>query len=207
MKKMMIYLLLLLLIASIAACGASKSEDDGVVDEEVSEEQNQQIDDKKLTDQAKGNAQSDEEFQKDLSLEMLNNLYEDAKKGKVYKVPNGIYVGKTTRKEVVNRIGEPEEQDDYDHYHGSMGNASYAFRYNQNEILQEARYFGTNVERQTNLGGITEKDLREQLGNPHELRTIDATNETNFIYDLNRYELQFVIGEDGTASHVNLKVK
>ena len=45
-----------------------------------------------------------------------------------------------------------------------MGHPGYAFGYDSNHIISEIRYFGTNVERQTNLGSITEINLKKQLG-------------------------------------------
>ncbi|QTD40090.1 YjgB family protein [Sporosarcina sp. Te-1] len=147
-----------------------------------------------------------EDEQKQMALDMLNDMAERAKEGKVYRPDQGFVIGKTTRKGLYNTIGEPEEKDQgYEHYHGSMGNPSVAFKYNGNGVLEEARYFGTNVERQTNLGGITEKDLTEQLGKPDDARKIEATGETNVRYHMGDFELQFIIGKDGKPDHVNLK--
>ncbi|MBB4824718.1 hypothetical protein HNO89_001942 [Sporosarcina luteola] len=147
-----------------------------------------------------------EDEQKQMALDMLNGLADRAKEGKVYQPDQGFIIGKTTRKDVYNTIGEPEEKDEgYEHYHGSMGNPSVAFKYNENGVLEEARNFGTNVERQTNLGGITESDLKEQLGKPVDTRKIKTTGETNIRYHMSDFELQFIIGKDGTPDHINLK--
>lgn len=147
-----------------------------------------------------------EEEQKQMALETLNGLAENAKEGKMYRPAQSFIIGQTTRDDVIGTIGEPEDvQGEFDHYHGSMGNPSVAFSYDAKGVLAEARYFGTNVERQTNLGGITEKDLIEQLGNPTEDYTIQETGEKNMRYNIGSYDLQFVIGEDGTPDHVNLK--
>lgn len=144
--------------------------------------------------------------QKKMALNMLNAVAQDAKEGKVYRPDNGFRIGQTERDAVHKTIGEPEEKEaGYEHYHGSMGNPSVAFKYDGNGILEEARYFGTNVERQTNLGGITEKDLTEQLGEPLEIREMKETEEKNIRYHRGEFELQFIIGKDGTVDHVNLK--
>lgn len=147
-----------------------------------------------------------EEEQKQMALDTLNGLAEDAKEGKVYHPDQGFIIGKTKRGDVHETIGQPEEEGNgYEHYHGSMGNPSIAFKYNAKGVLEEARYFGTNVERQTNLGGITEKDLTEQLGKSADTRKIEATGEKNVRYHIGDFELQFIIGKDGTPDHVNLK--
>ncbi|GKV55358.1 hypothetical protein NCCP2222_13050 [Sporosarcina sp. NCCP-2222] len=147
-----------------------------------------------------------EDEQKQMALDMLNGLAERAEEGKVYQPDQGFIIGKTTRKDVYNAIGEPEEKNQgYEHYHGSMGNPSVAFKYNGDGVLQEARYFGTNVERQTNLGGITEEDLTAQLGRPDDIRKIEATGEKNIRYHVGEFELQFIIGDNGKPDHVNLK--
>ncbi|WP_301107379.1 YjgB family protein [Sporosarcina sp.] len=147
-----------------------------------------------------------EEEQQQMALDMLDELTKDAKEGKIYRPGDEWTIGHTTRKEIHQTIGKPEEiEGAFEHYHGSMGNPSVAFKFDGNGVLEESRYFGTNVERQTNLGGITEKELQEQLGTPADTRLIQTTGETNIIYHLNHYELQFVMGKDGKADHVNLK--
>lgn len=147
---------------------------------------------------------TDEQLQKQMALDTLQGLADDAEEGKVYRLADGIYIGKTNKDDIEELIGEPEKQDEYDHYQGSMGNASYDLAYDENGVLKEARYFGTNVERQTNLGGITADDLIEQLGKPVEVHPITATGETNYRYHFDDFELQFIIGEDGKTDHVNL---
>ncbi|MBS4219154.1 DUF4309 domain-containing protein [Bacillus sp. FJAT-49711] len=149
--------------------------------------------------------QSVESEQKQMAIDTLNDLVKDAKDGRVYKLGDGIYIGKTKRDEVYELIGEPEEKENgFERYHGSMGNASYDLAYDDGGVLKEARYRGTNVERQTNLGGITVQDLKEQIREPDEIRKISKTDEINYIYRLGLFELQFVMGPDGTADHVNI---
>ncbi|GKW45549.1 DUF4309 domain-containing protein [Planococcus sp. NCCP-2050] len=146
--------------------------------------------------------------QKQMAIETLKGIVKDAEKGVVYRFASGFTVGESTREEVYAEISKPEEQTgEFDFYHGSMGQASYQIKYDENEVMQEARYFGTNVERQTNLGGITKEDLIKEIGKPEEERAISATGETNIVYQIGDYELQFILGEDGTADHVNLLKK
>lgn len=146
--------------------------------------------------------------QKQMAIDTLNGIVEDAEKGVVYRFSSGFIVGESTRDEVYAEISEPEEQvGEFDYYHGSMGQASYQIKYDENDVMEEARYFGTNVERQTNLGGIARADLIEQIGEPAEEREIPDTGETNIIYYMGNYELQFIIGEEGSTDHVNLLEK
>lgn len=146
--------------------------------------------------------------QKQMAIETLKGIVKDAEQGMVYRFASGFTVGESTREEVYAEIAEPEEQaGEFDFYHGSMGQASYQIKYDENDVMQEARYFGTNVERQTNLGGITKEDLMKEIGKPEEERTISATGETNIVYHVDDYELQFILGEDGTTDHVNLLKK
>lgn len=146
--------------------------------------------------------------QKGMAIDTLKEIVKNAESGIVYRFSDGFQVGKATRDEVYAAIGEPEEQvDEFDFYHGSMGNASYQIAYDKNNVMEEARYFGTNVERQTNLGGIAKKDLLEHVGEPAEEREIPATGETNLVYHVGDYELQFILAKDGTTDHVNLLEK
>jgi hypothetical protein len=146
--------------------------------------------------------------QKEMAVKTLKDIVDNANSGIVYRFSDGFKVGEAAREEVYAAIGEPEEQlDGFDFYHGSMGNASYQIAYDEKNVMKEARYLGTNVERQTNLGGITKEDLLEHIGKPAEERKIPATGETNIIYFLGDYELQFVMAEDGTTDHVNLLKK
>ena len=142
--------------------------------------------------------------QKQMAIDTLNGLVSEGKKGKVYHLNDNFFVGKTTQTDVFNAIGKPELQDTFDRYTGSMGQASYDLRYNEKGILVEARYLGTNVERQTNLGGITSKDLVDQLGKPDEKRTLNETEQVSYIYEFGSYEIQFIINEKDQADHVNL---
>lgn len=162
--------------------------------------------DEKTAESTKNEEQAEvHDEQKQMALEVLDGVVKNAENGIVYRLSDGFKVGESSRDEVYAAIGEPEEQlDGFDFYHGSMGNASYQIAYDENDVMKEARYFGTNVERQTNLGGITRDDLLEHIGEPVEERDVPATGETNIIYHIADYELQFVMAEDGTTDHVNL---
>ncbi|WP_158541025.1 DUF4309 domain-containing protein [Sporosarcina sp. BI001-red] len=166
--------------------------------------ESQADDNKDQSDPKSSPEDSIDKEQKQMAIDTLNGLVSDGKKGKVYHLNDKFFVGKTMQTDVFNTIGKPELQDTYDRYTGSMGQASYDLRYNEKGLLVEARYLGTNVERQTNLGGITSKDLVEQLGNPDEKRTLKETKQTSFIYELGNYEIQFVMNEKDIADHVNL---
>ncbi|WJY28105.1 DUF4309 domain-containing protein [Sporosarcina trichiuri] len=145
--------------------------------------------------------------QKQMAIDTLNDLVADGKKGKVYALTDTFCVGKTTQTDVYNEIGQPERQDTFDRYTGSMGRASYDLRYDKNGVLVEARYLGTNVERQTNLGGITSEDLVKQLGQPDEERSLPKTKQVNYTYDLGSYKMQFILNDKDTTDHVNLLLK
>lgn len=184
--------------------------DESKTDDDKDSERNDEAKDKdEETNENASNQESSQEDsidkeQKQMAIDTLNGLVEDGKKGKVYHLNDGFFVGKTTQTDVYNTIGKPERQDTFDRYTGSMGQASYDLRYDENGLLVEARYLGTNVERQTNLGGITSADLREQLGKPDELRKLTKTHQTNYIYKLGTYEIQFIMTEKDKADHVNL---
>ncbi|GKV68873.1 hypothetical protein NCCP2716_13710 [Sporosarcina sp. NCCP-2716] len=145
--------------------------------------------------------------QKQMAIDALNGLVADAKKGKVYRLSDKFYVGKTTQTDVYNEIGQPERQDTFDRYTGSMGQASYDLRYDKNGLLTEARYLGTNVERQTNLGGITSEDIVKQLGQPGTKRPLPEMKQVSFIYDIGNFQLQFVLNDKDTTDHVNLLLR
>ncbi len=210
MGKILNFLLPLLLIGLLTACTTIKNADEVGKDietpienvEKSIDDSDEIIEEDKLSE---SETTTDEELQKEMAIDTLAGIVEDAKTGQVYRLSNGIYIGVTTRQEVIELIGGPEEKDTFDQYHGSMGNPSFDLAYDEKGILTEARYFGTNVERQTNLGGIRTKDLIDLLGEPVEKREITSTNETNYIYKVEGFELQFIMKNDGTTDHVNLK--
>ncbi|MDY0395725.1 YjgB family protein [Virgibacillus halophilus] len=146
----------------------------------------------------------------------LNNIYDQAYIGQMPREVHGLTVHKSTKEDVHQKLGEPEEpatkDNPFDRYHGSMGNPSYAISYDKNDKVNEIRNFGTNVERQTNLGGITPAVLSEQIGSPDKILDVPDTNELDYVYKTDDYELHFVIGDNPiikghkqTVNHVNLK--
>ena len=212
-KKIVIFSGAALLAMSLTACNDENADQETINEstQETPAETGQTESDDPVAveepDESTGVAQNNNvhDEQKQMAMEVLNELVENAEKGIVYQLSDGFKVGESSRDEIVEAIGEPQEQlDSFDFYHGSMGNASYQIAYDENEMMKEARYFGTNVERQTNLGGITRDDLLEHIGEPVEERDMPATGETNIIYHIADYELQFVMAEDGSTDHVNL---
>lgn len=93
------------------------------------------------------------------AAEILNELYNTAFKGEMPQDIEGLKVNKSTQSDVYNKIGEPEKKADagnrFDLYSSNMGNPGYGFSYNKDNTISQIRYFGTGVERQQNLGGIT----------------------------------------------------
>ncbi|EOS58469.1 YjgB family protein [Paenibacillus barengoltzii] len=146
----------------------------------------------------------------------LNSFYKPALKGqfpedaiKPLKAPT---LGKTTRQEIIKAIGEPEEAgtgaNAFDSYHGSMGQPSLAFSY-KSKKLQEMRYFGTGVERQQNLGSITQKILMKQWGMPNSTSTFKTGKLTQkkLVYIRGDYQLEFIFDSSTDLNHINLTYK
>ncbi|TCP21701.1 uncharacterized protein DUF4309 [Scopulibacillus darangshiensis] len=123
-----------------------------------------------------------------------------------------LKINKSTKKDVHNRLGNPEKVDgQFDLYSWEMGQPGYGFAYNEDNTISEIRNFGTGVERQTNLGGITPDLLGQQLGIADKILKVPGTDETDYVYNTGDYELHFVIGDnpiingfDQTVNHVNL---
>ena len=142
------------------------------------------------------------------ALETLNKLYKHAHLGEMHNFEHELTLNKSTREDVRIELGSPDEEadttNDFDKYHGSMGQASYAFSYHKNGTISEIRYFGTNIEREQNLGGINAEVLNEQLGSPDKILTVPNTNEINYVYKTGDYELHFIIDDSQTVNHVNL---
>ncbi|WP_411268166.1 DUF4309 domain-containing protein [Paenibacillus sp. PL91] len=74
--------------------------------------------------------------------------------------------------------------------------------------MREMRYFGTNVERQTNLGRISVRMLVQHWGAPNESVLIKSgkTVQKKITYVRGKYQLEFIF--DGTSgmslNHINL---
>ncbi|PKG24655.1 YjgB family protein [Niallia nealsonii] len=144
------------------------------------------------------------------AAEKLNQLYNRAFIGKSISYASDFQINKTTQKEVHKALGQPmpaNENSEFDIYTATMGSPGFGFSYNENGTIQQIRYFGRNVERQQDIGGVTPAVLSSKLGSADNIRFISSTGEMNYIYKTGKYEIQFVIGRDNTVSHVNLMVK
>jgi len=154
-------------------------------------------------DQAQAKAQA---------LQTLNSFYKPALKGQFPGAMAGLTVGVSTRKDVQKQIGEPElpgkDSDAFDVYHAEMGHPGYAVSYKLNKI-REIRYFGTNVERQTNIGGITLKMLVHNWGRPDATKTIKNGKlvQKKVVYKRGDYLLSFIFNNDTDLDHINLTAK
>ncbi|WP_336786181.1 YjgB family protein [Paenibacillus sp. MMO-177] len=144
------------------------------------------------------------------AYETLMSFYKPALNG---QFPNfhGFTIGSTTHESVIKAIGEAEspakDSDGFDVYHAEMGHPGYAISYKLGKI-KEMRYFGTNVERQTNLGGISVKMLVQHWGTPYESVLIKSgkTVQKKITYVRGKYQLEFIFdGTSGTGlNHINL---
>ncbi|GAB6259115.1 YjgB family protein [Peribacillus sp. N1] len=145
---------------------------------------------------------------KEHALTTLHEIYNKAFSGEMPYTASGLKIDENTQKEVYDTFGPPPEpgntDETFDYYHAEMGHPGFAFAYNDDKTISQIRYFGTNVERDHNLGSITPKVLGKQLGSADEIRHISSTNEDNYIYKTGNYELQFIVGENQTVDHINL---
>ncbi|OLQ57837.1 hypothetical protein BHT94_01775 [Bacillus licheniformis] len=142
---------------------------------------------------------------------LVKNLYSTAYRGEMPHQAHGLTINKSTKGDVHARLGEPERpvggDNRFDLYHWNMGQPGYGFSYHKDMTISEIRYFGTGVERQLNLGGVTPEVLQNEIGPANRVLAVPFTDEIDYVYDTGRYELHFVIGKDQTADHVNLKAK
>ncbi|MEK0312325.1 YjgB family protein [Cohnella sp. 56] len=145
------------------------------------------------------------------ALQTLNSFYKPALQGQFPRL-EGLTLGKSTREDVIKAIGEPETpakaSGAFDVYHAEMGNPGYAISYKQNKI-REMRYFGTNVERQANIGGITVKMLVQQWGAPHSSTVFKngSVNQKKIVYIRGAYQLEFIFNSSTDLDHINLVSK
>lgn len=155
------------------------------------------------------NAHSDQDIAHKDAVKKLHELYNSAYSGQMPNNAKGLIINDSTQKDVHKRWGPPEEpitkDNPFDIYHATMGQPGYGFSYHKDKTIKEIRYFGTNVERQHNLGGITVKVLSHEIGSADHIRSVPGTGEVNYIYNTDNFQIQFIIGKDGTTSHVNLK--
>ncbi|QIW79451.1 YjgB family protein [Bacillus tequilensis] len=145
------------------------------------------------------------------AAELVKNLYNTAYTGEMPQQVQGLTVNKSTKSDVHAVLGEPERPSEgdnrFDLYPWNMGQPGYGFSYHKDMTISEIRYFGTGVERQQNLGGVTPEVLWNEIGPANRVLTVPFTDEIDYVYDTGGYELHFVIGKDQTADHVNLKAK
>jgi hypothetical protein len=147
------------------------------------------------------------------AYETLMSFYKPALQG---QFPNfhSFTVGSTSRESVIKTIGEAEspakDVDDFDIYPAEMGHPGYALDYKLDKIRQ-MRYFGTNVERETNLGGITARMLIQHWGAPNGSVLIKSgkTIQKKISYVRGKYQLDFIFNStSGTdLDHINLAMK
>ncbi|MBY0163873.1 YjgB family protein [Paenibacillus lautus] len=157
-------------------------------------------------------AASAEDYAAEYALKTLNSFYKPALKGQFPGSVSGLTIGKSTKQDVYKAIGEPpvpgKDADAFDVYGANMGNPGYAFSYKLNKI-REMRYFGTNVERQTNIGGITMKMLKKNWFAPDATTTFKngKTKQTKLTYHRGEYKLEFIFNSSTDLDHINLLKK
>ena len=153
-----------------------------------------------------------EDYAAEHALKTLNSFYKPALKGQFPGAVSGLTIGKSTKQDVYKAIGEPsvpgKDADAFDVYGANMGNPGYAFSYKLNKI-REMRYFGTNVERQTNIGGITMKMLKKNWFAPDATTTFKngITKQTKLTYHRGAYKLEFIFNSSTDLDHINLLKK
>lgn len=145
-------------------------------------------------------------------LKTLNSFYKPALKGQFPGAVSGLTIGKSTKQDVYKAIGEPsvpgKHADAFNVYGANMGNPGYAFSYKLNKI-REMRYFGTNVERQTNIDGITMKMLKQNWFAPDATTTFKTgkIKQTKLTYYRGDYKLEFIFNSSTQLDHMNLLKK
>ncbi|QJC53618.1 YjgB family protein [Paenibacillus albicereus] len=146
-----------------------------------------------------------------MAAEKLMAMYKPALQGQ-FPDFNGFAIGETTRQQVIDAIGKAPEPrktaNGFDVYHAEMGHPGYALRYDGDNVVAEMRYFGTNVERQTNIGGMT-RDLLVQKWFMPQASTVFTSagkQQKKLSYVRGDYQLDFIFndvkGKD--LDHVNL---
>ncbi|WP_195574702.1 YjgB family protein [Paenibacillus sp. 1001270B_150601_E10] len=149
--------------------------------------------------------------QQKMALDTLMSFYKPALEGHfpTDSAVGSFVVGKTTRDEVLKAIGKAEQPrataSGFDVYHAEMGHPGYALAYNDKNILQEIRYFGTNVERETNIGGMTMSMLKQHWFAPSSTNAISNTKQIKWTYIRGDYKLEFIFNSTANLDHINLK--
>ncbi len=145
-----------------------------------------------------------------MALKNLNEFYKPALKGMFPGNASEFVVGKTTRAEVIKRFGAPSvsrtSASGFDSYTADMGSPGYSMSYDSSGVLKEIRYFGTNVERQTNIGGITLSMLWKNWFKPTSSTAIKSGNakQIKVVYKRGEYNLEFIFDTPTELSHINL---
>ncbi|QHW29496.1 YjgB family protein [Paenibacillus rhizovicinus] len=144
------------------------------------------------------------------AFQTLMSFYKPALQG---QFPNfhGFTVGLTSHETVIKAIGKAEspakDADGFDVYHAEMGHPGYALNYKLDKI-REMRYFGTNVERQTNLGGISARMVIQHWGAPNQSALIKSgkTVQKKLTYVRGKYQLEFIFNNTSglDLDHINL---
>lgn len=146
------------------------------------------------------------------ALATLMSFYKPALQGQFPGSVKGLTIGKSTRGDVAKLIGKADEPgkdaDAFDVYHAEMGHPGYAISYKLNKV-REMRYFGTNVERETNIGGITLKMLTQHWGKPTATTTIKNGKlvQQKVVYNRGNYVLSFIFNDSTHLDHINLTAK
>jgi hypothetical protein len=145
-------------------------------------------------------------------VQNLNSFLKPASEGLFPGNANGLTVGVSKRQDVENKLGKPQsprkDENSFYVYHANMGQPGYAFAYKK-DVLSEMRYFGTNVERQTNIGGVTQKLLKQQWGKPTSIKLFKngKATQTKVSYNRGEYVLEFIFNDATHLDHINLKKK
>ncbi|WP_411348387.1 YjgB family protein [Paenibacillus sp. WLX2291] len=161
---------------------------------------------------ASNSSASEASYQRNLAIKNLNSFYKPALKGQFPGNVQEFAIGKTKRADVMKRFSSADvprtSATGFDAYTATMGSPGYSFRYT-NDVLSEIRYFGTNVERQTNIGGITMQLLRQQWYAPSSTSTITTgkQKQTKVTYNRGDYKLEFIFNTGTDLDHINLVKK
>ncbi|REE67599.1 uncharacterized protein DUF4309 [Paenibacillus taihuensis] len=143
------------------------------------------------------------------ALKTLNSFYKPALNGRFPGAVNGLKIGVSTRQNVLALIGQPDKTrtnaDGFDQYNANMGHPGYAIAYKLNKA-REIRYFGTNVERDTNIGGITKRMLLGKWGKPSKSNVIrnGSLVQQKITYNRGTYKLAFIFNSSTNLDHINL---
>ncbi|MDO3411728.1 YjgB family protein [Saccharibacillus sp. CPCC 101409] len=145
-----------------------------------------------------------------MAQQKLNTFYKPALKGHFPDRAEDFVIGQTTRSEVMDAFGSPDvartSASGFDSYTANMGNPGYSLSYTSGNVLKEIRYFGTNVERQTNIGGITVQMVKKNWYAPTSTTTIKngKTTQTKLTYKRGDYHIEFIFDSPTKLSHINL---